>query len=298
MGRKVINIKIKCSWFRDKNPENFFRDMPYLINKYKFVTTGSPDYILYNHSCKPGNYKRIYYTSENLDPNMSSCDWALTFRHNKHVNSNRHLRFPNYVRLGAGRNLIKGKDYNPAEILKSKTMFCAFIHGHNVSLRNRFFSELSKYKRVNAPGKSGNNMVDLTTWCKNNGFGRLKKYEEKRVFLKNHKFVIAFENSKGLGYTTEKIYHAMLADAIPIYWGNPLVNHDFNSKSFINANVKNYKSETHMIKDLVDRVVHLDTHDAAYIKKLKQPWYRKNKLSPYVDPQRILAFFDKMFAKS
>lgn len=295
MTRKKINIKIKISWFRDKNPENFFKFMPYLTSKYKFVSQGSPDFVLYNQSYRDGPYKKIFYTSENVSPDMSTCDWALTFKYNKFVKSNRHLRLPNYVRLGAGSDLIKGKEYNPQAILTQKSMFCAFVHGHNVRLRNMFCKELSKYKKVNAPGRSCNNMHGLTAWCRQNKMGKLTKYEEKIAFFKQHKFVISFENAKSPGYTTEKIYHAMLGNAIPIYWGNPLINNDFNTKSFVNAHSIPIKSEEKLIKELVDQVVHLDTCDSAYMQKLKQPWYHHDRLSMYTNPKNIVSFFDKIF---
>jgi hypothetical protein len=44
--------------------------------------------------------------------------------------------------------------------------------------------------------------------------------------LRDYKFTIAFENSEHLGYTTEKLIDAWLADSVPIYWGNPALGVD------------------------------------------------------------------------
>ena len=37
------------------------------------------------------------------------------------------------------------------------------------------------------------------------------------------------------GYLTEKLINAMLAGAVPIYWGGATVRHMFNSKALINV---------------------------------------------------------------
>ena len=58
--------------------------------------------------------------------------------------------------------------------------------------------------------------------------------KNKIDFIMDHKFTIAFENSSYPGYTTEKIFEPMLVNSIPLYWGNPLVDRDFNTKSFLN----------------------------------------------------------------
>ena len=54
-------------------------------------------------------------------------------------------------------------------------------------------------------------------------------------YYKHSKFVLAFENSSSPGYCTEKLFHAKVAGAIPIYWGDPLVMNDFEHQG------KNYE---------------------------------------------------------
>ena len=56
---------------------------------------------------------------------------------------------------------------------------------------------------------------------------------DKQAFLRDYKFTIAFENESHPGYTTEKIVEPMLADSIPIYWGDPLVGTDFEVESWL-----------------------------------------------------------------
>jgi hypothetical protein len=54
--------------------------------------------------------------------------------------------------------------------------------------------------------------------------------EEKLSYLRSFKFTVAFENSRRIGYATEKLYDAFRADTIPVYWGDPcldfIVNRD------------------------------------------------------------------------
>merc|ERR1711871_1196018 len=51
--------------------------------------------------------------------------------------------------------------------------------------------------------------------------------------LKSFKFVISIENSKKLGYITEKIWRAIKAGAVPIYYGSRYIFNIFNPKSII-----------------------------------------------------------------
>jgi len=226
---------------------------------------------------------------------MDSCDWAFSYDYDEEFNHPRHLRMPNYVRLGAGKNLIKGEKYNPRRILKNKTKFCAFIYSHTVPLRNKFCEALSGYKRVDSPGKCCKNMPTITQVLANKGFRTERKYREKIEFLKQYKFCIAFENISSIGYTCEKIYHAMLANCIPIYWGNPLVHRDFNNKSFINAHDGNWGTEKQMFNYLIERIKQIDKNPDLYYRMLQEPWYHNNVLSKYVNPEIIGKRFDLIF---
>jgi len=51
------------------------------------------------------------------------------------------------------------------------------------------------------------------------GYWKEHMYDIKKDICSSYKFVLAFENSNCEGYVTEKVYNALLADAIPIYMG-------------------------------------------------------------------------------
>lgn len=288
-----VKLKFGKMWGKKPmTPQEFFKHMPYMFKEFEFISGPNFDFVMYASSYPKGNYTRIYYTPENRPPNAGNWDWGFTYNYDEELKNPRHKRMPNYVRLGAGENLIKN-NVNIQKISKSKSKFCAFVFSHNVPLRNMFFKELSKYKHIDSPGIACNNMPSITQCVNKNR--KLLKYEEKIKFLSQYKFNICFENAAASGYTTEKIYHAMLANCIPIYWGNPLVGRDFNLKSFIHPYGRQHKSIKHMIEYLVNRVIMIDKNYNEYAKMLEEPWYPNNKLTPYVDPAAIVARFNQIF---
>jgi len=91
-------------------------------------------------------------------------------------------------------------------------------------------------------------------------------------FLAPYKFSIAFENESYPGYITEKILYAMLTNAIPIYWGNPEIGKDFNTRSFINCH--EYKN----FNEVVERVIEIDSDQNLYRQYLAEPYYLDNRI--------------------
>ncbi len=114
-------------------------------------------------------------------------------------------------------------------------------------------------------------------------------WQDKVDFLRSYKFTVAFENESYPGYTTEKIYHSMLAGSIPIYWGNPRISEDFNPKSFVN--VHDYWSLSAAIR----RIKQIDNDDALYREYLGQPWFSDNVLPEWADQNRVLDRLSQIF---
>ena len=294
-----------------------------LCNEYHFVNEEqNPDVIIFgpygDKIPKKGNYIRVGYYCENIMPNLDICDWAFGIPTETYINS------PKYTRIQwqgfDPRELIKSNDYNPEQILTSKTKFCNFLYSHQVPYREAFFKQLSKYKRVDSPGKSMNNMSGIDTIYSGD------RWSVKKQFLSDYKFTIAFENDVFPGYQTEKFYDAAKADSIPVYCGDPLIGEIFNKNSFINTldiiPVKNetaknflqeishydfndYRPAVHnnlyyklrrkfktlgnqkkmslLLNNLdfspvIEKIINLDKNPEAYIKMLKEPWLRDNKI--------------------
>ena len=215
-----INRQIACDDILNELKEDFI-----------FEESDQPDFILFgpygNDVPVPGNYTRIGYFCENIKPDLSICEWAFGVPPEREVNSTRYKRIQWH-----GLNpdsLVKSIDYNAEEIAASKSKFCNFLYSHRVPYREAFFKQLSRYKRVDAPGRSMNNMGGIDALYQGN------KWEVKKHFFSDYKFTISFENDVYPGYQTEKLYDAMLASSIPIYCGDLFVGDIFNTESFVNT---------------------------------------------------------------
>ena len=292
MARRQVTIALRNFWAPNLRMEGLFGGLPYLFDHFEFVPASDPEFVLFGDIGTPdtaGRFTKIFYTAENVRPDMRLYDWAFSFDYDEELRHPRHLRLPNYVRNGAGRDLIKPTG-QAADILSGKTRFCNFIFHNDAEPRNGFFDRLSAYRHVDAPGRCRNNMAPIGDFATPTESRHASGYQRAKIpFMSPYKFSIAFENASYPGYTTEKLYHAMLAGTLPIDWGNPLVARDFNPRSFVNA--ADYPS----LDAVIDRVKAIDHDDELYRRYMREPWYHGNRLSPYVDPDRILERFVAIF---
>jgi len=200
-------------------------------DKYEFLESDDPDYTLfgpYGNDIPPkGNYTRIGYFCENMLPDMSICDWAFGVPYEEDINHPRYMRIKWH---GFDPNCLIKQNINLESILAQKTKFCNFIYSNPVPFREKFCQQLSKYKPIDCPGKSLNNMPSIDV-----AMPDISIWERKRKFLSPYKFTIAFENYSYPGYNTEKLLDPMMVNSLPIYLGNPQIDRHFNPKSFINA---------------------------------------------------------------
>lgn len=230
MAKQIIKLHFQNGLELNSFKKEVF-DIEGLSDIFDFEDSATPDFIIfgpYGNDIPPkGSYTRIGYFCENIKPDLSICEWAFGVPREAEVNH------PKYKRIQwHGTNpatLIKGADYDAKKIAAGKKHFCNFLYSHKVPYREEFFRQLSKYKKVDAPGKSMNNMPAIDTLY--NG----DVWQRKRRFLSDYKFTIAFENDIYPGYQTEKLYDVMQADSIPVYCGDPYIGEVFNTDSFINA---------------------------------------------------------------
>ncbi|WP_278543607.1 glycosyltransferase family 10 domain-containing protein [Parabacteroides johnsonii] len=239
-----------------------------LSKHYKLIFDDiSPDFVFY--SCfgyKHYKYKKsvkIYYTSENIIPDFNICDYGIGFHYLSF--EDRYLRFPLFLLYGwDSLEKIENKTLAKDEFLDRK--FCNFIYSNSKiadPIRTDFFHLLSKYKRVDSGGKYLNNIGEYV--------------RDKMNFISNYKFTIAFENSSVVGYTTEKIIEPMISKSIPIYWGNPLVENDFMSGSFINVN--NFRS----LEKAAEAIIQIDNDDNAYLEMLNHKKFVLENIKKYYE---------------
>lgn len=279
-ARPSVRIGFAAFWDDFDPADNFFTRL--LARRYDVVVCDDPDFLIHScvgrrrHDHRRHDGVRIFFTGENLAPDWHATDWAFTFEHSAHP---RHYRLPLWVLYLDPASLIKPAAYDPAAVLAAKTRFCGFVVSNPLcKARNEFFHKLSKYKPVDSGGKLFNTLGH--------------RVADKRAFLAECKFTIAFENESHPGYTTEKLAEAMAAGSLPIYWGDPLVGRDFDTTSFLSAHDT---PRPRMLDDLVERVVALDRDDALFRAVLGRPWFRGNRVPAAADPTAILDRFTEIF---
>jgi len=109
---------------------------------------------------------------------------------------------------------------------------------------------------------------------------------------KPYKFSIAFENACHTGYNTEKIISSMLANTIPIYWGDNEISKYYNPESFINCN--DYET----FDDVVKKVIELDQDDEKYLNVLRRSWKTDNQIQ-FLQTQKdnLIEFINHIFSQ-
>ncbi|MBR2526454.1 glycosyltransferase [bacterium] len=261
MDKKTIKINFadtEKGYFN--NEDNIFLDV--LKEDYNIEISDKPDFLFY--SCFGDNYKnfsncvKIFFTNENIVPDFNEADYGLGF-HNLQF-EDRYLRFPEYFyKLPAS---VQNRSNLSNELAHRD--FCNFIYSNSINgegakLRVDFCKQLQKYKFVDCIGKVLHN-IDIEIEPRKGNW-----VDSKIQLLGNYKFTIAFENRFTNGYTTEKLYHPLMANSIPIYMGNPDIARDFNPKAFINCNdYKNFDEVIEVIKEL-------DNNEEKYMEMLRQP---------------------------
>lgn len=310
--KKKVRIAIARFWAGATVEEIVRTILPDLEPYFEFEASETPQVLLYGPyggMLPRGDFVRVFIGCENLRPIMSECDWAFGVLHEDRV---RHPRYMRFARWGDDTHLIQ-QDKDWAEVLKSKRRFCAFVYAQEYPYREAFFRALSAYKRIDAPGRSMNNMPGIDP------VPGKDLWKNKIEFLRAYKFVVAFENGSAPGYNTEKLTHAIEAESMPIYWGDAEIGRSFNVTRFINAHdylPKPYRwlprlpYAPHSVKGklqptlvgraarkfnegarrleqrawalagfdaLVDRVIALDRDDDLYLRHLQEPFFIGNK---------------------
>jgi alpha(1,3/1,4) fucosyltransferase len=218
---------------------------------------------------------KIHYTGENTEPIAGEKVFLnLGYQHADFMDE-RYIRLPLWMLeidwFGADMEQIRNPKPLPVdrvtqvypEEISEKKKFCAFVVTNPTNpIRNNAFHALSQYKRVDSAGRLFNNIGnELFSEMGGGGGGELKKLE----FLKHYKFCLAYENASSQGYTTEKYLHAKAAGCIPIYWGDPKFERDFDPAGCIDAR------EITSPEQLIAAVKKIDENPSLYLKAFAIP---------------------------
>lgn len=261
-----------------------------LSERFQLELCDQPDFLIYScggHVNRLHSGVKIFFSVESDMPNFSECDYSIA---SVKLNDPRHLQLPCYVSYGtcamsADPSEIIKKNDDHRQILAAKTKFCGFVvsgyNPHKNGNRVEFFRKLSRYKTVDSGGRKFNNIGGSIP-----GGPRGKIH-----FLRQYKFNITFENRALAGYTTEKIYEPMVARCLPVYWGNPDINDEFNPRSFLNR--ADFVSD----EALIEKIIELDNDDEKYLEYMRHPYFYDDQPNQFFDRQRVLDFFEKVFSQ-
>lgn len=223
---------------------------------------------------KPG-IPKVHFTGEPQEKRVEGTTLSLGFNYD----TNNYFRFPLWLFYinWFHQDIQKLKDIGPIAIdrcskvfpeeIPTKNKFCSFIVTNGKQpVRNRAFETLSNYKYIESAGKYKNNVGNILP-------PKGESMEIGKVeYLKQFKFCIAYENIIQEGYTTEKFLHAKAAGCIPIYWGDPKLEHDFDINGCIDA--RNFTTD----EELIDAVREIDTNDELYHQKFMVPLLDETRL--------------------
>lgn len=250
-GASVSSLKVAYADFWpgfDVRTSDFFTSMPDGIRlsddvKHADVVVHST----FGHRHESAQGIRVGISLEPVDYPLRphfTIDWRLT-------GNSRHLRWiPGPARTVP--DLVN--DLAVIRPLASRK-FCSYVYSHDISgFRNGFFDLLDARRSVDSLGGVRHNHDDPDLGPRRGADFRPSKI----AVLNKYRFTIAFENSELPGYTTEKIIDAFQADTIPIYWGNPCVDLDFDPASFISF------YEHGSMSALADHVVAVDNDPGLY----------------------------------
>lgn len=229
------------------------------------IVQDNPDYLFFSvfgEEYKSHYCPKIFYSAENRrreERRFALADWSFSHHYR---DDDSHYRLPNWLVL-YGLEILG--ELTEKSVDTDKTKFCNFLYSNpHCSTRNEFFRKLSEYKKVDAGGSLFNN-VDRVP------------YGKEIEWMSDYKFSIAFENREREGYTTEKIVQAFLADTVPIYWGNPRVDEDFNPDAFINAyDFDNFDELSSYVK-MVDHsdILYKSYQQAKPMKEIPAQWTKQ-----------------------
>lgn len=252
--------------------ENWLVDL--LSQRYRICLADAPDYLFfsnYGHRYLDYSCPRIFVSCENV----RVCGWKADFIFESgHPEVDFRFRLPYYRMRYTQEALETARDWR--KIACEPREFASVVISNPMgSERNQFWDCLSKYGPVASGGHYRNNVGGPVS--------------DKIGFCGKYRFCIAFENSSGRGYVTEKLVDAWMAGCVPIYWGDETVSRDFNPKAFIHA--RDFKSW----EDLAVYVYEVNQDQEAYLAYLKEPLLKKGTLAGQLTDIAILDAMERAF---
>jgi len=299
LKKPQIKMNFVDFWPNFQKKDNYFFHL--LSQKYEVhIDEENPDVVIGSYGFsnekeiqKYANHRclKIYYTGESDGPRNDPYDLNITQW--RGIESQNHMRFPLWAffcswfdelsivnsrdpsYLCSIKSLIE-KKIDVEKIYESKKRFCNFIYADLTQERRFWFEAFDKLSKVDASGLALNNT----------GFSIAGRGDQafKMLFQSEYLFTLSIENKSIDGYLTEKMIHPMSACSIPIYWGDPRSQNDFNDKSYINI------SAFPDTESVVERVRELLNDKNKYMEVLSEKWF--NNVDFDFSPEKVLSFIE------
>jgi alpha(1,3/1,4) fucosyltransferase len=220
---------------------------------------------------------KVQVSGENRRPRYGAADFAIGF--DRRVDE-RYLRYPLWAwDLDTTALLVPSAERCPDPAAE----FCAFVvMNPSNPVRNELFRALSEQRFVHAPGAVFHNTEGIGPRL--DAHWRTTKID----YLRDFRFTIAAENGAHPGYTTEKIVDAFLAGSVPIYWGDPLVDRDFNPAAFINF------ADHFTVSRTVQVVLDVEADPAALARLRAEPPMTAAAWNTSGNPDRVVEFLERV----
>lgn len=237
------------------------------------------------------NYK-FFYTQENTHVEESKWQlWENCYTWRKaptlslgfdYVEQENAMRFPYWLAaiygINATKESVKEKvsQYNHAD-LSNRSKICAFVCRYDYfGDRAQIADLVERVMPISYPSDFRHNDDDMR--------GKFK--DDKIAYLQQFRFNLCPENSNNRGYVTEKIFQAIQAGCIPIYWGN---------EGYPEPDILNPKAIVYLDKDQPEEGL-------ALLKKLYEDpkAYEEFASQPRFLPgaaEKIYAYYERLDAK-
>ncbi|MBS0025782.1 glycosyltransferase family 10 domain-containing protein [Chitinophaga sp. 22321] len=210
----------------------------------------------------PANAK-VFFTGENVskyaayeDHCLDIVNLSLGFDYLDHP---RYMRFPLWIQnvfqpgydLTSIRETLEQITTDTRNGYRWNKNFCSLICRFDEGgQRTLMMNAMRRIEPVDSAGAYLNNTTALKD----------QYNDDKLAFLKDYQFNICPENSDRNGYVTEKIFHAIIAGCIPIYWGSN--NHP--EPEVLNQDAILFYENEAQLPALVKQVSDLRTNEKRY----------------------------------
>lgn len=298
---KRLSINFVDFWDDFHKKDNYFYHL--LSQKYDVsIDADDPDIVFGSYGFGKSNQiekyashrsLKIYYTGESDGPRNSPYDASITQHRN--LESERHTRLPLWCFFTSwfGENqivhsrdpsfltsidsLLKPKaDFE--RLVDQKKKFCNFLYADVTQERGFWLNQLNRVSNVECAGRALKN-TDASILGRGDQFYKL-------AYISDFMFTLAIENKEVDGYLTEKMLHPLAVFSIPLYWGDPHVESDFDSRCFVN--LRNGK-----IEDVLNEICDIANSKNRILDMLSAPRIRKLGDEASYNPQNILLFIEK-----